>query len=193
MKPYKIVLTGGPASGKTTVANSLQNKGFVVVPEVSRFVMERGLYPRVGAWTPEWQLGFQEFIAKIQRAVEKSYRDEPLILDQGIYDSIGYMMTLFPNLAPEQILGFLSEVLNGDLPRYDAALILETIAKNKKKFKNLRPNEDPDFALRVHENIKKGYKFAHEKGFVKNLYFVNSSDLSEKQKLVYGMIKQILR
>ena len=38
---FKIVISGGPGSGKTTIINSLKDKGYFCYDEVSRELIER--------------------------------------------------------------------------------------------------------------------------------------------------------
>ena len=40
MKPRKIVITGGPSTGKSTVINELKNRGFTCFDEVSRDIIK---------------------------------------------------------------------------------------------------------------------------------------------------------
>lgn len=39
-KPYRIILTGGPGSGKTTLINALKNKGYSCSLEAGRAIIQ---------------------------------------------------------------------------------------------------------------------------------------------------------
>lgn len=86
----KIVFTGGPGSGKTTLLNALSQKGYNVVPEVGRAVIQRQI--AVGGNVLPWrdkQLFYQEML---HCSIEdyKLYNTGLTLWDRGIIDCVGY-------------------------------------------------------------------------------------------------------
>ncbi|WP_010251519.1 AAA family ATPase [Myroides injenensis] len=86
----KIVFTGGPGSGKTTLLNALSEKGYSIVPEVGRAVIQCQI-AKGGSALPwkDKQLFYQEML---NRSVEDyTIHNNGLTLwDRGIIDCIGY-------------------------------------------------------------------------------------------------------
>jgi len=74
----KLVLTGGPCSGKSSILQSLAqderlSQVIEVVPEVATLLLEGG-WPVPGrdvTWTPCWQVNFQRAIVAVQPALEE--------------------------------------------------------------------------------------------------------------------------
>ena len=98
----KIVLTGGPCAGKSTVLAVLQKQfaGQVfVVPEAATMLLSSG-FPLPGRdlqWSPEWQVAFQTAIARLQPQLERAYELQAhergahiLVCDRGLLDGAAY-------------------------------------------------------------------------------------------------------
>ncbi|MEP2987942.1 MAG: ATP-binding protein [Parasphingorhabdus sp.] len=85
-----IVLTGGPGSGKTSVANSLRQDGFRVAKESGRKILQSdgGMALResnpLGYALAMLELDKQNFVSAIAT-------DETTIYDRGIPDIAGYL------------------------------------------------------------------------------------------------------
>ncbi len=83
-----FVITGPSSSGKSTLIEFLQNKGFYVVPEIARSVLEEGVFhPSRDPYL------FQKEIAKRQATAEEKMKslDIPIaFLDRGFHDQIAY-------------------------------------------------------------------------------------------------------
>ena len=91
MQNPRLILTGGPGAGKTTVLQILKGKGFVCMPELARKVIQQrlaqGLSPRP---SPE------EFAAQILAADGAQYDacpnvGGPIFFDRGIPDALGML------------------------------------------------------------------------------------------------------
>jgi len=89
----KYIITGGPGVGKTTLLNSLSQKGFITIPEAARKVIEeesrkdRGILP----WTD--LASFQMLVTNKQLHQENDLQDHKgrkIFLDRGIVDNIAY-------------------------------------------------------------------------------------------------------
>jgi predicted ATPase len=74
----KIVLTGGPCAGKTTVVEALRKEfaaQILVVPEVATMLLSSG-FPVPGKdlqWSLEWQVAFESAVLPIQIQLERAY------------------------------------------------------------------------------------------------------------------------
>jgi predicted ATPase len=98
----KIVLTGGPCSGKTTVQRALQEEfhgRVVLVPEVATLLLAGG-FPTPGKhlpWSPEWQAALQAAILPVQQALEdacvlqaRHQGSRLVVCDRGVLDGAAY-------------------------------------------------------------------------------------------------------
>jgi thymidylate kinase len=97
----KIVLTGGPCSGKTTVLEAISQRfiGKVsVAPEAATHILKSG-YPVPGRdveWSEEWQAAFQAKVLEMQVEIEFAYelmadgKFKLLICDRGTLDGAAY-------------------------------------------------------------------------------------------------------
>ncbi|MCC6405673.1 MAG: ATP-binding protein [Planctomycetes bacterium] len=93
----RIVLTGGPHAGKTTLIDALERRGERVVPEAAIAVIA-DLRRELGddaatAWRRAHAAEFQERIAVKQLALEDALRLEPgerAFFDRGLFDGLAY-------------------------------------------------------------------------------------------------------
>lgn len=98
----RVVLTGGPCSGKSTVQRAVSEEFFdrvVLVPEAATMLLGNG-FPQPGkdlAWSEEWQASLQAAILPLQRSLEDTYglvaqnRGCKLIVcDRGLLDGAAY-------------------------------------------------------------------------------------------------------
>ncbi len=91
---FKIVITGGPCSGKTTVINLLKEKNYKVIPEVATIIIKENLNKddtEILTWKNFKK--FQKEVIKRQLKYENMLNNEEgiVFLDRGIYDSIAYL------------------------------------------------------------------------------------------------------
>jgi len=90
----KIVITGGPGTGKTTIVQSLKDKGYICLPEISRQVILEARESGIDQLFLENPLLFSE---KLLEGREKQYDEaqnhpgEIVFIDRGIPDIIAYM------------------------------------------------------------------------------------------------------
>lgn len=131
----KIVLTGGPCAGKTTVLEAIRasfGSRVLIMPEVPTILMANG-YPRPGidiANSDAWFSSFQEVVLPFQRNMEDQYlimakeKGINLVLfDRGLIDGAAYM----PGGKQAYLKKFnLSEA--EVFKRYDQIIHLESVA-----------------------------------------------------------------
>lgn len=86
----KYVLTGGPFAGKTTVLNIIKEKGYPVVPESARIVIEEEQV--IGSNVLPWKnlSQFQMKVVTKQLELEFKASGQHVFLDRGVLDSHAY-------------------------------------------------------------------------------------------------------
>jgi predicted ATPase len=86
------VLTGGPSSGKTTILHLLNAKGFHVVPEAARVLIEQEIAQgKSPAQTRKNEKRFQDKVLQIKIVTESTlHPTQTVFLDRGIPDTIAY-------------------------------------------------------------------------------------------------------
>lgn len=141
---YKIAITGGPCSGKSTAMSWLQReftqKGYFVlfVPESATELILGGITP----WTVDTNLNYESYILKLQMEKEKIFIDAAkhldnydkvlIICDRGMLDCKAYM-SQFEFQSALKLLN-IDEVSIRD--SYDAVFHLVSAAKGAPEFYN---------------------------------------------------------
>lgn len=144
MKRY--VISGGPGVGKTTIIKILADRGFAIVPEAARLVIEEESTKQDGVLPWNNLALFQEKVINRQLELENKMREEVVFLDRGLVDSYGYC-------------------LNGDIPipgaiienaysRYDQIFLAEPLPLYRKDEARL---EDFEESQKIHSFIEKAY------------------------------------
>jgi predicted ATPase len=138
----KIVLTGGPCSGKTITLRALKKEfgdQIVLVPEVATILLEGGfpIPDKDLEWSEKWQAFFQAAVLPLQKSFEDAYSlladkngSKLLVCDRGILDGAAY--------TPGGITEFCKRYkinLNKSYARYEAIIHLESLSTaNPKKY-----------------------------------------------------------
>ena len=80
-KIKKIVITGGPASGKTSIINQLMNKGHVCMEEISRKITLKAQNEGVDQLFLKDPIWFSEQLleARKKQFIESDTADSPLV------------------------------------------------------------------------------------------------------------------
>lgn len=117
----RLVITGGPSVGKTTIVSRLEAQGFTVVHEQATQIIKEGQFL---PWVD--RQAFQCEVLRRQLAAEASLLENkgPVFLDRGLFDGEAYYIydkldvpSVFNNLdASQYSLAFLIE----ELPFFDA-------------------------------------------------------------------------
>ena len=99
---HLFIFTGGPGAGKTTVLNALQQRGFNVMPEVARAIIQTqkingGDAHHMGNRQAYTALMLEQSIADYLRVKNT---DEPVFFDRGIPDLYSYTHQFCGGVTP---------------------------------------------------------------------------------------------
>ncbi len=120
--PKRILLIGGPSTGKTTLLNHLQSLGYPCLEEISRDVIKNAQKQGVDQLFLENPLLFSQLLrdARIEQWKKAGgYANEHVFIDRGIPDTVAYMEYIgqeYPDAFREACKTF----------RYDVIFILPT-------------------------------------------------------------------
>ena len=155
MSPTKIVLTGGPSGGKTTLASAIQKEfasHVITVPEAASIVFGGGWPRRKTTVGVQHQ---QKAIYFLQRELEElivgENPDRLIICDRGSLDGVAY----WPGPGPAT--DFLKETgttVEREIKRYDWILHLDTAPASYYDLTNPLRNESFEEAWKLNERIK---------------------------------------
>ncbi|HLI45721.1 MAG TPA: ATP-binding protein, partial [Geobacterales bacterium] len=116
-----FVLSGGPCSGKTSLIKFLESKGFPVLHETARKLVQMGIIKQEEFKSKERRDYIQRIIFEEQLKAEESVSNLPFVfLDRSLVDGIAYYWVL--GLEPPS---FMFEILSKK--RYDSVFILDQL------------------------------------------------------------------
>ena len=146
----KIVLTGGPCSGKSTVLEELRKRGFSVLRETAKeIVAARRDIPMSKEESDIRQALIFNGQVKKEDDAEKENHDI-LFLDRGLIDGLGYSVLYS---GEESIQKYLPAVKNR---KYDLIFIFEQLPFSSEGFRAVNENEEE--ALKIRNSIDNLYK-----------------------------------
>ena len=143
----KIVLTGGPCAGKTTIADVLGKtfeQELVVIPETASMLI-RGGFPR---WPdPICKTAFQRTVFPAQLEIESVYcakhPGSTFLLDRGSLDGAAYWPT-----GAADFFAAMGTTQEAQLARYSAVIYLESADQSDYEANRLtNPGRKEDWAL----------------------------------------------
>ncbi len=182
----KVVLTGGPSGGKTTLASTLQkefSEKVLIVPEAASMLFSGGFPRRPGIKSISHR---QKAIYFTQRELEGLTEDENpealLICDRGSLDGQAYW--------PDPNTNFLDAVQSNqqkEFARYDWVIHLDTAPQHFYDLTNPLRTESYDEALKLNNKIKEAWA-NHPQRFVIN----NTGHFVDKLYRASLVINQIL-
>ena len=90
MAATKFVITGGPCTGKTTTLEALRKKGFRVLEEASRLLIEE--QNKNGGDLVPWKklYDFNAAVTELQIKMESEATTGAYFLDRGVIDNLAY-------------------------------------------------------------------------------------------------------
>lgn len=155
----RVVVTGGPAAGKTAILDVLRRhlEGKVAVLPESATTLFSGGFPRPA--DADGRRLVQQAIFTVQRSIEGiyaiEYPDRPHICDRGGLDGGAY----WPG-GLSRFLGAMGTTLESEYRRYDAVIFLETSAFDEKIYPIDNPHrrETPAQARSVDRALRAIYQ-----------------------------------
>jgi len=120
----KYVITSGPGNGKTTVIEILASRGYTVVPEAARLIIEEERLKDSDILPWKNLAKFQEKLVVRQLELESSVKSEVIFLDRGIVD--GYAYCKDGNIPSPQL------ILDNAKNRYYKVFLLDPLNIYKK-------------------------------------------------------------
>lgn len=182
----KLVLTGGPCAGKTTISEILVktfSDRLTLVPEAASILFAGG-FPRRNNGTSERCQ--QRAIYHVQRELEEMAALEnpggSFICDRGGLDALAY----WPGTADDFFRQLRSSMAD-EVARYDWVLHLDTAGTREYRRTPIRV-EDFDLANRVNEKVKEAWK-AHPR----RLILPHNDDFTKKIIMALQLISAILQ
>ncbi|MCK0131732.1 ATP-binding protein [Flavobacteriaceae bacterium F08102] len=176
--PQKIVITGGPSSGKTTLISALADEGHLCMPEISREITQKARNRGVEYLYLEDPVRFSQLLLegrKKQFQAIINLQQDHVFFDRGIPDIIAYLEasnTTYPksfwNISKEH--------------RYDLIFILppwkEIYTQDEERY------EDFNLACTLYLALKKTYTdLGH------HVVEIPIGTISERLKFIYNSLK----
>ncbi len=113
----RVVITGGPSTGKTSLINALSNSGYPTFNEAARKIIQQQLTLKSNKVPWDNILGFSKLVLAEQINDFKSANSDLVFYDRGIPDIIGYI-----NHGQQKIFDHLKS--SNKINRYDHVFIL---------------------------------------------------------------------
>ena len=150
----KVVITGGPYSGKTTLVNALANLNYKILPEVAIQVIQNKINELGMAsflcWRSSHLIELQSTILTIQSKNESALSlNEITVLDRGTIDNLAYLH-LNKITPPVAMLNKAKQA------HYDLVIVCETLNNFDERVKTGR-TETYGESIRLQKIIAKTY------------------------------------
>lgn len=152
MKPKKVVITGGPGTGKTSIINYLKDSGFLCYDEISRQVTLQARKDGIEQLFLTEPLLFSDKLleGRTQQFNDAAKESENIVfLDRGLPDVIAYMDYIgdtYPNRFAAACKSYL----------YDAVFILapwqEIFTSDSERYESFEE------AIEIHHHLLDTYK-----------------------------------
>ena len=152
IKTSKIVISGGPGGGKTTIINSLKNLGYFCYDEISRDLIKKGKKNDDQNLFIENPLKFSKILWKKREdqyknsLIQKKY--DKVFFDRSLLDITSYL-----EFIGKRNLNFEKKITNFN---YDLVFLIKPIKKFYKK--DFSRFEDFNESLKIHGILKKNYQ-----------------------------------
>jgi predicted ATPase len=181
----KIVLTGGPSAGKTTVVDLLYRTEWfqLTVVQEAASLLWRGGFPR--AEDPVAIRCQQRAVYAVQRELEEIAALESLhrtiLCDRGSLDGLAY----WPG-DEESFFKSIHSSMETEIARYDWVLHLDTASSPNYQSSDIR-REDFDQAMKANEQVKHAWRLHPNRVFISS-----HLDFMTKTKIAVQVVTMIL-
>ena len=147
----KIVITGAPSTGKTSLIHKLQQEGFICIPEISREIISQQIAIEGEALPWKNLAAFSKQVAVLRKAqFINATKTSTHFFDRGLIDVVAYM-----NIDKLEIPEFISDFLNKN--KYHSTVFItpiwEEIFENDRERK-----ENIEQAILIEKQLKKCYQ-----------------------------------
>jgi nicotinamide riboside kinase len=182
----KVVVTGGPSGGKTTLVDALQKEfgNKIGIAAEAASILYRGGFPRKP--TPAGRKHAQKAIYGVQKELEQLADDESvgsvIVCDRGSLDSIAY----WPE-SEENFFLAINSTKNLELSRYDWVIHLDTASMEAFDSTNPIRTESHMEALELNLKIKKAWE-----GHPQRLIIGHQNDFLEKIAKARKVVQMII-
>jgi thymidylate kinase len=186
----KIVLTGGPSGGKTTLAQALQKEfaaNVFVCPEAASILFGGG-WPRrknqIGVQHQQRSIYFLQ--RELESLITNENPDRLIICDRGSLDGLAY----WPGPGPaSDFLTAVSSTAENEVARYDWVIHLDTAPMSYYDQTNPLRNESFEEAWKLNEAIKNAWS-VHPQCFV--ITNSESEHFLEKMQRALFVVEKII-
>ncbi|QLY24153.1 ATP-binding protein [Bdellovibrio sp. KM01] len=186
MKQVKIVITGGPSGGKTTLIEALKKElgqKCAVVPEAAS-ILYRGGFPRTK--DPQGLINAQRAIYFVQKELEdmicKTSQKSLIVCDRGSIDALAY----WP-FAPENFFKSIDSSKQTEFDRYDWVLHLDTADVDYYDLSNPIRTETFDEAEVLNSKIMEAWN-----GHTRRVVIGHNKDFLSKMTTALSVINAIM-
>lgn len=143
------VITGGPSTGKTTLIDELNKRGYRTIPEAARMLIDidinRGMTTQN---TRSDEEKFQRGVAYAKQIIEQFSRpSDTIFFDRGMHDTLAYMM-----YYGYKIDLWLLELLKNS--KYSKVFLLDPIGVFREDYAR---TEDEAFVKSLHNLLARAY------------------------------------
>ena len=148
----KIVISGGPGGGKTTIINALKQLGYFCYDEISRDLIEKGIESGKQNLFVEDPIKFSDTLWKKR---EEQYKNSII---QKKYDKVFFDRSLIDITSYLEFIGKRNINLEKKLINfnYDVVFLVKPIKKNYRK--DSSRYEDYNESIKIHNILKKNYR-----------------------------------
>ena len=182
----KIVFTGGPCAGKTTILSQLKGSNYLVVPESVSDLIEQGITP-----ASTGRFLFELSLMKIQKEKEKQYCDlarmvnKNVICDRGMADAAAFLYPSEYEMLETVVLGDGKHFTD----EYDVVVFFESSAHISKEvydfYNNGRRNKSAEEALQIEKRL------LTEWSKIKNFHYIKAApDFDNKCCEAFEILKR---
>ncbi len=187
----RVVITGGPCAGKTSIISSIRHEfdSVHIVPEGATILLENGWPPPSSQTDIKWFREFQQGTWDIQIHLENAlnFKTGPLaVMDRGILDSAAY----WPNGEEDYYREFSTSKAAG-YTRYDGVIFLDSLAIYKPSLYSTDNNPQRYDSVTDAQRINASL-FEVWKDHPTFLHINNSKSITENIDTVYKFILSVL-